>query len=136
MRPPSLTTVLAAATFALLAGPIAAQQPARPSPVLSETLPGMPRTEQQQISVMTAEFHPGQETVFHTHRFPVTVYVMEGAFTLELQGREPIVVRAGQSMVEPPGVRMMGYNRSATERLRLVIFYVSEPGMPFLDLIH
>lgn len=74
--------------------------------------------------------------MFHTHRYPVTVYVLEGAFTLELEGRAPIVVRAGESLVEPPDVRMTGYNRSASEKLRVVIFYVSDPGVPFLDLVH
>ena len=44
-----------------------------------------------------------------------------------------VVVKAGQAFVEPPNVKMTGYNRSATEPLRLVIFYVSEPDTPFLD---
>jgi quercetin dioxygenase-like cupin family protein len=66
----------------------------------------------------------------------VTVYILEGAFTLEMEGREPVGVRAGQSTVESPGVRMTGDNRSTTEPLRVVIFYVTEPGMPFLDPIH
>lgn len=125
---------LAAALVALLAAsPVAAQDLARPNPVLRETVTGMPRTERQEIFVATAEFAPGQLTPFHTHRFPVTVLVLEGAFTLEMEGSAPVVLRAGQSMVEPPGVRMTGFNRSATERLRVVIFYVTEPGMPFLD---
>jgi quercetin dioxygenase-like cupin family protein len=38
----------------------------------------------------------------HTHRFPVTVYVLEGAFTLELKDRPPIIVKAGEAIVEPP----------------------------------
>jgi quercetin dioxygenase-like cupin family protein len=65
----------------------------------------------------------------------VTLLVLEGAFTLEMEGREPVTVRAGQSMVEPPGVRMTGYNRAAGP-LRVVIFYVSDPDTPFLDPIH
>jgi len=73
--------------------------------------------------------------VFHTHRFPVTVHVLEGTFTLELEGREPVVVRAGQTIIEPPHVRQTGYNRSATEALRVVVFYVGDPGTPFLDLV-
>jgi hypothetical protein len=28
---------------------------------------------------------------------------------------------------------MTGYNRSATDALRVVIFYVSDPDTPFLD---
>jgi len=71
--------------------------------------------------------------VFHTHGFPVAVYILEGAFTLEIEGRDPMTVKAGQAMLEPPNVRMTGYNRSSTERLRVVIFYVSDPDKPFLD---
>jgi hypothetical protein len=36
----------------------------------------------------------------------------------------------------PPNVKMTGYNNSSTDPLRLIVFYVSDPGMPFLDPIH
>jgi len=65
----------------------------------------------------------------------VTVYILEGAFTLEMEGRAPVPVKAGQAFVEPPNVKMTGYNRSTTDPIRLVIFYVSEPDTPFLDPI-
>ncbi|MDF3075796.1 MAG: Cupin 2 protein, partial [Alphaproteobacteria bacterium] len=132
---PSLATLLFSA-FAFASLPAPAQQPglAKPDMVLKETVAGMPRGEKQEIHVMTASFKPGDRTVFHTHRFPVTVYVLEGAFTLELEGQAPVVVKAGQSLVEPPNVKMTGYNKSATEPLKVVIFYVGDPGTPFLDL--
>jgi quercetin dioxygenase-like cupin family protein len=106
---------------------------ARPQILLREAVQGMPRGETQEVRVLAATFQPGDRTVFHTHRSPVTVYVLEGQFTLELEGRTPVTVSAGQSYVEPPQVRMTGYNRSTTQPLRVVIFYVSEPGTPFLD---
>ena len=132
----STTRVTAHLVAALLAVPpvaISAQGTTKPDLVLSEVLSGMPRGDQQAVRVLTASFKPGDRTVFHTHRSPVTVYILEGAFTLELEGRAPVVVAAGQAFVEPPNVKMTGYNRSATEALRLVIFYVSEPDTPFLD---
>ena len=52
-----------------------------------------------------------------------------------MEGHQPVTVKAGQAMMEPPHVKMTGYNRSATEPLRVVIFYVSEPDTPFLDPI-
>jgi quercetin dioxygenase-like cupin family protein len=113
-----------------------AQQPARPLLVLKEVVEGMPKGNKQEVQVLTAHIEPGQSTVFHTHRFPVTVYIIEGAFTLEMEGRSPVTVAAGQSMVEPPNVRMTGYNRSATEPLHVAIFYVGDPGTPFLDMLH
>ena len=106
---------------------------AAPNLVLKETVAQMPRSELQEVRVLTASFKPGDKTVFHTHRSPVTVYVLEGQFTLDLGGRAPVVVKAGQAFVEPPNVKMTGYNKSATDALRVVIFYVSEIGTPFLD---
>ncbi len=96
----------------------------------------MPKGENQEVRVLTANFQPGDKTLFHTHRFPVTVYLLEGAFTMQMEGREPATVKSGQVMMMPPHVKMTGYNRSSTDPLRLVVFYVSDPGTPFLDPIH
>jgi quercetin dioxygenase-like cupin family protein len=106
---------------------------AAPNLVLRESVTGMPKSDTQEVRVLTARFNPGDKTVFHTHRSPVTVYVLEGKFTLELEGRAPLVIAAGQAYVEPPDVKMTGYNKSAREPLSVVIFYVSETGTPFLD---
>lgn len=108
--------------------------PGPPAPVLREVVPGMPTGEKQEIRVIVATLKPGEVTPFHTHRFPVTVYVLEGTFTLEIEGRAPITAGAGQAIVEPPQTKMTGYNRSGTETMRVAIFYVSDPGTPFLDV--
>jgi quercetin dioxygenase-like cupin family protein len=132
-------TPVALIALLLLAGAPAAAQDhgtARPDLLLKEVVQGMPRGEKQEIRVLTATLKPGDKTPFHTHRFPVTAYVLEGAFTLEMEGRSPVVIKAGQSLVEPPNVKMTGYNRSATEPMRIVIFHVSDPDTPFLDPIH
>jgi len=107
----------------------------KPNLVMQKVVDGMPQGEKQLIRVMNASFQPGDQTVFHTHRFPVTVYVLEGAFTLELEGSEPVHVKAGEAYVEPPGVKMTGYNRENATPLKVLIFYVSDPDTPFLDPI-
>jgi quercetin dioxygenase-like cupin family protein len=76
---------------------------APPLPVLREIVQGMPRGERQEVRILVATVGPGDKTPFHTHRFPVTVYVLEGIFTLEMEGRAPVTVKAGQAMVEAPG---------------------------------
>jgi quercetin dioxygenase-like cupin family protein len=114
---------------------VAAAQPpgaAGLQPLLRELVDGMPRGERQEIRVIRATLKPGDKTPFHTHRFPVIVYMLEGAFTLEMEGRAPVTISAGQAMVEPPTVKMTGYNRSAGD-IRVLIIYVSDPDTPFLD---
>jgi len=123
----------------LLTGSVAmAQEQAviKPQLLLSEIINGMPKGEKQEVRVLTASFKPGDKTMFHTHRFPVTVYVLEGAYTLEMEGRKPVTVKAGQATTMPSHVKMTGYNRSSTDPLRLVIFNVSDPGTPYLDPVH
>ena len=58
------------------------QGTAKPDLLVREIVQGMPRGERQEVRVLTATIKPGDKTVFHTHRFPVTVYILEGAFTL------------------------------------------------------
>jgi quercetin dioxygenase-like cupin family protein len=135
MHRSSILTCVFAGLLLSLAG-ASAQEVAKPHLLLSELASGMPKGEKQQIRVLTATLKPGGKTVFHTHRFPVTVYILEGAFTLEMEGRSPVTIKAGEAMVEPPNVKMTGYNRSTTEPMRVVIFYVSDPDTPFLDPIH
>jgi quercetin dioxygenase-like cupin family protein len=114
----------------------AAAQEAGPSVLVKEIVAGMPKLDQQEIKVLAGTLQPGGKTPFHTHQYPVTVYVQEGTFTLELEGRPPLVKKAGEAFTEPPNVKMTGYNRSATEPAKVVIFYVSGPGEPFLHPAH
>jgi quercetin dioxygenase-like cupin family protein len=128
-------TVLAFALMTMAVFPSIAQEKGSPRPevLLKEVVGGMPKGDKQEVRVLTATVNPGDKTPFHTHRFPVTVYVLQGTFTLELEGQKPVVAKAGQAIVEPPNVKMTGYNRSTTEPLRVLIVYVSDPETPFLD---
>jgi quercetin dioxygenase-like cupin family protein len=108
----------------------------KPQLLLSQIVEGMPKGQKQEVRVLTASFKPGDKTMLHTHHFPVTVYVLEGVFTLEMEGREPVTVKAGQATTMPPRVKMTGYNRSSTDPLRLVLFNVTDPDTPYLDPVH
>lgn len=95
---------------------------------------GMPRGDRQELRVITATLNPRDRTPRHTHRFPVAVYVMQGTFTLELEGRDPITAKAGEAMIEPPHIKMTGVNPSTTEPTRLAMVYVSDPDTSFADI--
>ena len=55
--------------------------PVKPNLVLKEEVTGLPRDEKNEVRVLTASFKPGDHTPAHTHDFPVTVSVLEGAYT-------------------------------------------------------
>ena len=105
---------------------------AKLTPLHREVVHGMPRLIDQEIRVLFATLLPGDVTPDHSHRYPVTVFVTEGTFTLELEGRVPVAIGAGETFIEPSGVRMTGHNRGETPA-RMVLFYVCDPGAPFAD---
>ena len=122
MKKSTVTSIVLIMIFVSLTTMAQEKHIVKPQTVISEIVEGMPKGEKQQVRVLTATFQPGDQTLFHTHRFPVTVYVLEGAFTLEKEGQQPVTVKTGEAMLMPPNVKMTGYNKSATERLRLVVF--------------
>jgi len=101
-------------------------------PLHREVVRGMPSVAEQEVRVLFATLLPGDATPYHSHRHPVTVYMLEGTFTLELDGREPVAIAAGEAFVEPAGVNMTGFNRGDVPA-RMALFYVCEPGAPFAD---
>ena len=105
---------------------------AKLTPLHRERVAGLPRTAEQEVRVLSATLLPGDVTPYHSHRFPVTVYMLEGAFTLELDDREPVVIEPGQVYVEPAGINMTGRNTGEIPA-RMALFYVCEPDAPFAD---
>jgi quercetin dioxygenase-like cupin family protein len=105
---------------------------AKLTPLHREVVRGMPAREDPEVRVLFATLRPGDVTPHHRHRHPVTVFVTEGTFTLELDGREPVAIGPGAVFVEPAGVAMTGRNLGDTPA-RMALFYVCEPGAPFAD---
>lgn len=98
-----------------------------------ELTDALPKAGTQEIRVIIARLDPGDRTPYHSHRFPVTVYMLEGVFTLELDGRDSVAINPGEVFVEPAGVRMTGRNLSSDSPAVMVLFYISDPDTPFAD---
>lgn len=105
---------------------------AKLTPLHREIVHGMPNLPDQEVRVLSATLLPGDVTPHHSHRFPVTVHMLEGTFTLELEGRKPVAIEAGQVFIEPAGVNMTGFNKGDVPA-RMTLFYVCEPRVPFAD---
>lgn len=108
---------------------------AKLTPLHREVLDTLPQGSQQEVRVLHAVLQPGDVTPHHSHRFPVTVYVTEGVFTLRLDGRDPLSIGAGQVFIEPPHVKMIGSNEGDVPAVT-ILFYVCDPDAPFADPVH
>lgn len=98
-----------------------------------EVMAHMPQAAVQEIRVLHARLEPGDVTPRHSHRHPVTVVMTRGTFTLNLDGRAPVAIRAGEVFVEPAQVLMTGRNLDPQEPAVMTLFYVCNPDEPFAD---
>jgi quercetin dioxygenase-like cupin family protein len=66
------------------------------------------------------EISPGT-VARHTHPGPTLVYVLEGSFTLLVDGHPPRSFKVGDSLVEPAGVIHEGYGDEPTKIMAVFV---------------
>lgn len=75
----------------------------------------LPEIKGSEMIVWVGELAPGASTGRHSHTTPRFVYMLEGAFVLELDGMPPQTFKVGQAFAELPGVVHNLRNASSTE---------------------
>jgi quercetin dioxygenase-like cupin family protein len=93
--------------------------------LVNEPLPGL---EGQQVTVDQYTFPPGWIGGKHYHTGPVYVYVLEGSFTIDEQGKERQTFRPGDLYKEPIGTPMQARNLNASEALKLLVVQITPEG--------
>ena len=112
-------------------------QPARASepepvvtPVMLKDLADMPGKEMLMITVV---YPPGTVEHIHRHDAHAFVYVLEGSIVMQLQGAEPVTLKAGEGFYEGPNdVHIVGRNASDSKPAKFVVFLVKNQGVPAL----
>ena len=82
-----------------------------------------------QFTAVLLEVAPGGQSGRHMHPLPVLVYVLEGQFTIEVEGQPPRTYSPGQAFAESVNMWHNGVNRGAVPVKALVVF-TSEEGKP------
>jgi len=96
--------------------------------LMTEPLGSVPGKE---VTVLTVEYLPGGASLPHRHDADVFVYVLEGAVVMQVDGKEPVTVRKGETFRERPGdIHRQSANASKTEPARFVVFMVKDQGKP------
>lgn len=76
-----------------------------------------------------AEFAPGAAAGKHTHPGEEMGYILEGTLQLDIQGKPPVTLNAGQTFFVPAGVVHDGKNVGKGP-LKVLATYVVEKGKP------
>ena len=99
---------------------------------------GFKRTEIQRTDLSVAgrevvqalaEIDPGAQSGLHTHPGEEVGYVLEGTFTLEIQGKPAVTKKAGEGFVIPPGAVHNARNTGKAPAKVLATYFI-EKGKP------
>jgi quercetin dioxygenase-like cupin family protein len=101
-------------------------------------VPGFKRVELQKHDISVAghetvmargELSPGVATPRHTHPGEEVAYILEGQVTIEVEGKPPMTLKAGDVFFVPAGTVHMAKNSGAAPA-KIVSTYIVEKGKP------
>ena len=82
----------------------------------------------KQVIVWDTEYEPGAINPRHLHPSAITFYVVSGTGIWLEDGKPPITLRAGDSLLVAAGTIHSHWNASSTEHLRFLEFITANKG--------
>lgn len=105
-----------------------AQQPGiKRTELLRTELPGL---EGKEAVVFIAEIPPGLATGKHYHPGNELIYVLQGSYILEVEGKGPIPLKAGDARHAPPGEVHEAKTFGSPGPSKVIVFLLAEKGKP------
>lgn len=105
---------------------------------------GIKRTELQRHDLSVSghealqvriDFEKGSAFGMHTHPGEEVIYVLEGVFVYEVEGRLPLTLKAGDTLFIPAGTAHAARNTGKGKAAELAT-YIVEKGKPLLEMVN
>lgn len=80
------------------------------------------------------EFNPGAGTPKHTHPGDEVGYVLEGTVVMEIEGKPPLTLKAGDPFFIPAG-QVHAAKNAGTAPAKVISTYIVEKGKPLMTAV-
>ena len=108
---------------------LSAQQPEIKRTELLRT--DLPDVAGKEAVVFTAEIPAGVVTTGrHRHPGSELIYVLEGSYVLEVDGKGPLPLKAGDARFAPPGEVHAAKSIDSPRPSKVLVFLIAEKGQP------
>ncbi len=91
-------------------------------------------TKGKEAVLVLRELPPGKESGKHIQSGNEIAYILEGSMTVEVQGKAPVTLKAGDTFQTGPKQLHNVKNASATAPTKALVFYVTEKGKALSDI--
>jgi len=125
-----LLTIACTAALIVSALPVAADETAKVTELMTKDLVGVPGKE---VTMITVDYAPGAVDPVHRHNASAFVYVLEGTIEMQMKGGKKEVLHPGDTFYEDPdGIHLVGRNASDTKPAKFLVMLVKDKGAPIL----
>ena len=126
-------TLVVGAVLALLGSRmLSAQEPLKSGTVLQRT--ELKSAKGMEAILVLRNLPPGGESGKHTQSGNEIVYILEGSAILEVQGKPPATLKAGEAFSTVAGEVHNVKNASASAPAKALAFYIAKKGARLEDL--
>lgn len=88
------------------------------------------------VEIQEITFPAGQTAPKHLHPCPVVGYIKSGSVLFQIEGKEPVVLKEGDSFYEPKNVNILHFdNASGDKPMTFIAFYLKEVNEDNVRLI-
>jgi quercetin dioxygenase-like cupin family protein len=88
----------------------------------------LPDTPRQEVIVWDTRYAPGALNPRHLHPAAITFHILSGTGVWQEDGKAPVTLHAGDSLLVAAGTVHSHWNPSSTEPLRFIEFIVAAKG--------
>jgi len=88
----------------------------------------VPGVDNREVTVLDVRYEPGGFNPRHFHPAAVTFYILAGNPVFQEEGKAPVTLKPGDSLLVPAGTTHSHWNPSRTEPVRWLEFIVAEKG--------
>lgn len=127
-----ITVILGAVLGVLGSRMLNAQEGLKSGTILQRT--DLASAKGMEAILVLREVPPGKESGKHTQSGNEIVYILDGSVTLEVQGKPPKTLKAGEAFTTGPGQVHNVKNASASAPAKALAFYVAKKGAAVEEL--
>lgn len=89
------------------------------------------------VEIQEITFPAGQIAPRHLHPCPVVGYIKSGSVLFQVEGKDPAILKEGDSFYEPKNVNILHFDNASTEKpMTFIAFYLKEASEENIKLVH
>jgi quercetin dioxygenase-like cupin family protein len=89
---------------------------------------GVPNVPGKVLIVSRTTYEPGAHVAMHYHTSQIVFYILQGTMGVRDQGKEPVMLKAGDTLLITPGTIHEHWNASTTEPLVFLEYVMVDEG--------